>query len=247
MMEIANKSILEIVEENYHTSAVFEKYGIRFYEQPEGEPLRDLCEKQNIDFARLAEEISDIISSRFVPQSLPIQTWKLEFLMDYLKHVHHDYSTMILDQLKSSITFLLEHCTEKKDFMIKLSRAVTALQRSAASHNTHEEEIIFPYIRQLEMLAEKNDGFGHLFVRTLRKPMDALEKGHETTTQMIAGIRELTGDYASSNLSCPKLRVVMRQLKDLELDMMEHKFLENNILFPRAAELESKLLKQHPA
>jgi regulator of cell morphogenesis and NO signaling len=185
------------------------------------------------------------MSSRYAPQGLPINTWKLEFLTDYLKHVHHDYVAMVLPQINASVEFLLDHCTEKKEFIWQLSKELSALSISLASFNLHEEEIIFPYIRQLEILAEKNDEFGNLFVRTLRKPMDPIEKGHEAMTRSLSRIRELTEDYSITNLTCPKLRVVMRQLKDLETYMLEHKFLENNILFPRAVELESRLLKQH--
>jgi len=129
--------------------------------------------------------------------------------------------------------------------MMQLSIELAALSETLVSINTHEEEIIFPYIRQLELIAEKNDEFGNLFVKTLRKPIDAIEKGHEAMSRKITRIRELTEDYSLSNLTCPKLRVVMRQLKDLETYMLEHKFLENNILFPRAVELESRLLQKH--
>lgn len=245
MNELAHKSILEIVEENYLTAAVFEKYGAPFYRQEEGKTLQDFCNSNNIDYIELANDLADILNARYNPQGLPINTWKLEFLTDYLKHVHHDYVAIVLPQIHTSVEFLLEQCTEKKEFMEQLSKEVLALSASLTSVNLHEEEIIFPYIRQLEILAEKNDEFGNLFVRTLRKPMDTIEKNHEALTGMLSRIRELTENYSLTNLTCPKLRVVMRQLKDLETYTLEHKFLENNILFPRAVELESRLLRLH--
>jgi regulator of cell morphogenesis and NO signaling len=245
MKELAHKSILEIVEDNYLTASVFEKHGIPFYRQEEGQTLQDFCSTNKIDYLQLANELTDIMDSRYAPQGLPINTWKLEFLTDYIKHVHHDYVAMVLPQINASVEFLMGHCTEKKEFMRQLSEELSALTILLTSSNLHEEEIIFPYIRQLEILAEKNDEFGSLFVRTLRKPMDTIEKGHEAMTRLLARIHELTENYSISNLTCPKLRVVMRQLKDLETYMMEHKFLEKNILFPRAVELESRLLKQH--
>jgi regulator of cell morphogenesis and NO signaling len=38
-------------------------------------------------------------------------------------------------------------------------------------HNPLEDEIIFPYIKQIEAAYRRKEPYGHLFVRTLRKPL----------------------------------------------------------------------------
>jgi regulator of cell morphogenesis and NO signaling len=54
-------------------------------------------------------------------------------------------------------------------------------------------------------------------------------------------MRRLTGDYAAPADACATYHALLNGLQALEADLHVHIHLENNILFPRAAELEAKL------
>jgi regulator of cell morphogenesis and NO signaling len=246
MTEIANKSILEIVEANYHTTAIFEKYGIQFFEQSKDETLKEYCSRNQLEIEKIIEDIKEVSSTRFFTHRLPFERWKLEFLMDYIKHVYHDYATITGPQIEKMMVDVVNICPSEKTYLGELLELIRKLNESIGSHIEYEEDMIFPYIKQLENLLENNEGFGYLFVRTLRKPLNIALKSHEVVEYRISEIRELTENFILSDDCCPRLRVVLRQLKDLELNILEHKYLENNILFPRALEIESQLLKQNP-
>ena len=55
----------------------------------------------------------------------------------------------------------------------------------------------------------------------------------------MARIRVLTSGYAVPPGACTTYRVCLQELEAFERDLHEHVHLENNILFPRAVELES--------
>jgi len=57
----------------------------------------------------------------------------------------------------------------------------------------------------------------------------------------LAEMRRLTGGYQLPQDACNTFRVLYHQLEELEGDLHTHIHLENNILFPRAAKLETSL------
>jgi regulator of cell morphogenesis and NO signaling len=52
----------------------------------------------------------------------------------------------------------------------------------------------------------------------------------------------LTNDYTPPSNACVSHKVTFSKLRELDNDLMQHMHLENNILFPRAIEMEKILL-----
>ena len=69
-----------------------------------------------------------------------------------------------------------------------------------------------------------------------------MEHEHDNAGRALGRIRELTSDYEPPTDACNTFRALYAQLAELERDLHTHIHLENNILFPRAAELEEQLL-----
>ena len=56
-------------------------------------------------------------------------------------------------------------------------------------------------------------------------------------------IRLLTNNYATPDHACVSHRLAVARLKELDNDLMQHIYLENEVLFPRAIKVEQELLK----
>lgn len=69
-----------------------------------------------------------------------------------------------------------------------------------------------------------------------------MEDEHESTGDLLERLRTLTNDYALPADACNSYRVTFAKLQQLERDLHQHIFLENNILFPRAVALEAQVL-----
>ncbi len=55
-------------------------------------------------------------------------------------------------------------------------------------------------------------------------------------------LREITGQYHLPDDACPTFQALYEELQYFEADLHQHIHLENNILFPRAIELENARL-----
>ena len=65
-----------------------------------------------------------------------------------------------------------------------------------------------------------------------------MEHEHDNAGNALAKIRELTADYRLPEDACNTFRALYDGLQALEGDLHEHIHLENNILFPKAVDLE---------
>jgi regulator of cell morphogenesis and NO signaling len=64
---------------------------------------------------------------------------------------------------------------------------------------------------------------------------------HESAEGLVAEMRMLTGGFQAPAWACPTYIAFCSGLKDFEADLRQHVHLENDLLFPRAIEMESML------
>ena len=69
---------------------------------------------------------------------------------------------------------------------------------------------------------------------------DIRERGYRHLGELLRALRQVTDDYAVPGDACASYRALYQALPDFETDLHQHIHLENNILFPRAVELEAQ-------
>ena len=77
---------------------------------------------------------------------------------------------------------------------------------------------------------------------TVENPIRVMEHEHESAGSALQRIRELTSNYQAPADGCASFTALYDGLSCLESDLHLHIHKENNILFPRAAALESALM-----
>ncbi|CAG0940996.1 partial Iron-sulfur cluster repair protein YtfE, partial [Candidatus Brocadiaceae bacterium] len=74
-------------------------------------------------------------------------------------------------------------------------------------------------------------------------PIKVMEDEHTEAGRLMGEINKLTNTYSPPADACGTFKVLYAELKEFEQDLHMHIHLENNILFPKAAELEKKMNK----
>ena len=64
---------------------------------------------------------------------------------------------------------------------------------------------------------------------------------HDTAGDILRQLRAAALDFNAPEDACTSFRTLYRALEEFEQDLHRHIHLENNVLFPRAVELESTL------
>jgi regulator of cell morphogenesis and NO signaling len=236
--------VTDIVTNDYRTAEVFRKYGIEYCCGGKW-PLETVCDAKNIDIKILAKELEDATRTVQVPNSLPFNEWDIDFLADYIVHVHHHYLKNQLPEIKTLLLKFAEEHRKKYVYLTDLEKTFLGLYNEMLPHLLQEEEIIFPYIRQLAHAFQSRESYASLLVKTMRKPIEeVMNHEHISVIRATKKMRELTNDYLPPAQACISNKVVFLKLKELDNDLMQHMHLENNILFPRSIEMEKILLSK---
>ena len=102
-----------------------------------------------------------------------------------------------------------------------------------------EENILFPFIEQLEK-ANERPGIPAPCFGSVAHPIARMLADHDDAGALLARIRELTEGYAPPSDACPTYHTLYAALSEFERDLHQHIHLENNILFPRAIAIEKQ-------
>lgn len=234
----------DIVKMDYRTAAVFKKYGIEYCCGAKW-PLKMICENNDLNADHVLQDLQDAIRVVQVSPALPFDDWKVDFLTDYITNVHHQYLRQALPYIKEQLgKFVAEH-TSKYPYLPDLENYYNFLYKTMIPHLQQEEEIIFPYVRQIAHAYESKESYASLLVRTLRKPVeDMMHHEHDTLKKVLTRFRTLTNNYTAPENACTSHRVAFSLLQELDDDIVQHLYLENEVLFPKAIAMEKELLQK---
>ena len=235
-------SIADIVDRDYRTGEVFKKHHINFCCGGRIS-LMDSCIQRNIDYQEMIDELVWATRTIVVPNNLPFEDWDLHFLINYILNIHHAYifqTTTVLRQELSA--FAIGH-ERKLPEINKVAEAFDKLSSLLLIHSKHEEEIIFPYIRQMADAYKRKEAYGSLFVRTLRKPLNNIHSEHLEIDKLVNKLKDLTNEFSFPAKACTTHKLLYRKLSAFNDNLIQHKYLETKLLFPKAVRIEERLLQ----
>jgi regulator of cell morphogenesis and NO signaling len=150
--------------------------------------------------------------------------WAGRTVAELVEHLLERYHAPLRTELPRLIdlSHLVERAhADKPERPAGLAELLSEVRDAVESHLAKEEKILFPLI-----LA----GRGAM----ARMPVQVMLQEHEDHGRSLRRIRELTADFGLPEDACPSWRELYRSLAELELELMRHIHLENDILFPRA-------------
>jgi regulator of cell morphogenesis and NO signaling len=241
MENLEAKTVKQFVLEDYRTADVFKKWGIN-YCCGGNLPLQEVCQLQNLDADLILNELEQTTKGIQLPNTIAFQDWSIEFLVDYISNVHHAYLKKTLPQLQKTVADFIQGHKKKHAELEAVQEAFEDLCSELLSHTEAEEQSIFPYLKQINSTYKQKEKYGRLFVRTLSKPLnEVLEKDHRRIAALVIQLREVTHNYQFPEKACTNHQVIYHKLKELDTDLVQHKHLENNILYPRVLIMEKEL------
>lgn len=239
MLDIENKTVAELVTENYKTADVFKKNGIDFCCGGKVS-VKSICEKKKIGYDKIKNELEAI--DQVIDEAHDFNSWNLEKLVDYIINKHHSYVTENIPIISQYANKVAKVHGEANPEVVQINYLFRIIADELNRHMCKEENILFPYVKILAQVELKKMEFVLPHFETIQNPINMMEKEHDTVGNYGAKIAELSNNYTPPNHACNTYRVLYAKLKEFEDDLHQHIHLENNILFPKAIELEKKYL-----
>jgi len=167
------------------------------------------------------------------------QDWASAPLADLIQHIldrHHDYLRRELPRLSE---LSAAHSGRHGDALEPLCSTFSELKNELESHMWKEEMVLFPLIRGLEAARAAGQPAPTAHCGSVRNPIRVMEHEHDSAVRALAEMRRITNGYALPEDADDGHRTLFTGLTELEADLHQHIHLENDILHPRAAELEA--------
>lgn len=165
--------------------------------------------------------------------------FRLEVLVDYIRKTHQYYLNKKLLEVEQSIHLLLNSYPVAHPLLLLLNTFYKDYRNHLAKHIEMEEKQLLPYILQLEKLAEGNEKKMTTPQQfTLQQFLDQ----HHDTEKDLQEVRKTILHYSPPSGNQTPYRILLSQLQVFEKDLAVHALIEDEVLLPRAIELEKKLL-----
>jgi regulator of cell morphogenesis and NO signaling len=235
-MTATTQTVREIALEQPSSIRVFEQFGID-YCCGGRKPLADACAAGNL-------EIDSVIAALEAAQMKAhqkVENWagkSLESLSLHIVATHHAYVQRELPRLVLLAQKVVNRHGSTKAEIPAIAAALSQLDVELTQHLAKEEAILFPYVASLEQSVSLETARPHSCFGTVANPIEMMTREHDAAGTLMAEIHRLSGTFTTPEDACPTFHAFYDGLREFEQDLHQHIHLENNILFPRAIELE---------
>jgi regulator of cell morphogenesis and NO signaling len=232
-----SKTVRDWAVENPAATRVFEKFGID-YCCGGGKSLREACEAANLAPDKLLALLQAAGQGKGTNGN---KDWNSEPLADLIDHIvesHHAYTREELDRLDPLLAKVCSVHGQRHPELLRIRQLFGGLSQELTMHMMKEEQVLFPYISRMEeAVLERRPVIPPMF-GTVQNPVQMMMQEHDDAGQALHEMRELSASYTPPQDACVSFQTLYRALDEFERDLHQHIHLENNILFPRAVEME---------
>lgn len=183
-----------------------------------GRRLADACAARGLDPAAILAEVED--GTRDASGAV---RWDEQPIADLIAHIvsrYHESLRVELPRLFAMARKVERVHGDKRACPRGLEALLAGMSCELIEHLTKEEHVLFPMIL---------GGAGAL----ASAPIRVMLREHEEAGECLARIRALTRDFTPPDEACATWRALYLGLAELEVELMDHIHLENNVLFPR--------------
>jgi regulator of cell morphogenesis and NO signaling len=227
-------TVASIVTRNLQSAAVFNSYEIDFCCRG-GRTLEDACIEGNVSLGEILDVLWGLDTKNNPVPDFGIM--RIDMLAEYIKRIHHSYTERKLIFIKNNLDRLVRDHQSSNPELPQIQKVFEDLSMDLRIHMKQEEFMIFPYIKTM---IKKRSIRSKLF-KTIQDPIIAMKDDHDNEEKGFDVLSDLTHNYSIPNRGYYAFKATYAAMKDLEEDLKIHMHLENNILFPKAINLEVEL------
>jgi regulator of cell morphogenesis and NO signaling len=236
-MNPLTQTVREIALAQPQAIRVFERFGID-YCCGGRRPLADACAAGNVPLDDVISAL-DAAGLAAVPFAVDWMQAPLSKLIDHIVATHHSYVKQELPRLAMLAQKVVNRHGETQAHLPAMQQALAQLDEELTHHLAKEEAILFPYIARLEASMAAEGEVPDACFGTVANPIAMMTSEHDAAGALLAELRRSSRNFTTPVGACPTYLAYYEGLREFEHDLHQHIHLENNILFPRAIELES--------
>jgi len=239
MILSSDRTVREVVLELPQATRVFEKLKIDYCCGGD-KRLEEACATAGVDVKNL-EKMLTAVEQAENHTSPDFQRATLSDLVGHILASHHVYTKEEMTRLTALFEKVIGVHGGNHPELNRIGDLFQQLCEELKPHMFKEEQILFPYLVELERATLEGRGAPIAPFGTVNNPVRMMMLEHDAAGEILRELRALSSDYAAPADACISYQTLYQALAAFEQDLHQHIHLENNILFPRAIEMEARL------
>lgn len=233
-----------MVAADFRLAEIFSKHKIDFCCNG-NRSLAEACASKSVDPNVLQAEIDAVKRmDHGGPGNIGFDVWPPDLLADYIEKKHHRYVESKTPVIQAYLDKIAAVHGDRHPELHEINALFSASSQDLAAHMKKEELVLFPHVRKLMKATLNGKAADAPHYGSVQNPIAIMMKEHEAEGDRFEKISALTDAYTPPADACNTYLVTFAMLAEFEKDLHLHIHLENNVLFPAAAEMESTLKAQ---
>ena len=239
-MPTSTQSIREIVTQYPSSARVFHRFDIDLCLQADLS-LEGACQELQLSVDQVLEKLTDSEAQERGGMALDPATISLARLVQHIVRIHHHCVRQELPRLAEMALKLAATRGDRAPELAKVAELIEKLRGEMYTHIQKEEQVLFPFISQMDQESIVAYPPSHACFRSVTHPIFMMEQEHESADHIVAELIRLTNHFEPPSWACATHIALFSGLREFEADLKQHVHLENDVLFPRAIQLEAEL------
>ena len=235
------RTVRELVLEIPEATRIFEKLGIDYCCGGD-RSLDEACAASNLSIDEVLDSLE--LAEQTARAKQKDRNWQAEPLADLVAHIngtHHKYTREEITRLGPLFDKVVSVHGKNHPELQHLRATFRGLAQELTMHMMKEEAVLFPYIVRMEEAVIQREPVLPPPFGTVRNPVAMMMHDHDSAGDALRAMRQASAGYMPPADACVSYQTLYKTLADFEKDLRQHIHLENNILFPRAIEMEGAL------
>lgn len=245
-MDLAtSKTVRELALEIPGATRVFENLGID-YCCGGNRSLADACFAAGVTTESVLNSLEHMNGSHAQFEESNFLSATLVELIDHIVEKHHVFTKTEIARLQALIDKVHGVHGQNHPELAAIRSMFESLSEELGPHMMKEERVLFPFVIGMEEAVRNQRPVDNPPFGTVRNPVQMMMLEHDSAGYLLKKIREASSNYTVPADACISYQTLYQALEAFEKDLHQHIHLENNILFPRAVEMEAAVRRERP-
>ncbi|MES2222599.1 MAG: DUF542 domain-containing protein [Acidobacteriota bacterium] len=239
-MSTQTQSIRDIVTQHPFSAQVFQRFDIDLCLQADLS-LANACQELQLSVDQVLETLADAERKENGAVARNPEDFSMSRLIQHIVRVHHHCVRQELPRLAARASKVATLRSARAPKLQLVTKLVERLRGEMYEHIQKEEEVLFPCIAQMDQDSVVAYPPAHPCFRSIAYPVFMMEQEHESADHLVAELAQLTNQFDPPSWACVTHIALFSGLREFVADLKQHVHLEDDILFPRAIQLETEL------
>ncbi len=203
-MATSTQSIREIISTQASAAAVLERFDIDICSHA-NDSLHQACAGLQLSVDQVLEKLADAAQNEHGGAPADLVTYSLSRLIRHIVRTHHQYVRRELPRLAEVAHKVAGKHGDRAPELKRVAELIVLLTGEMFAHLEKEEQVLFPFIVEMEQNAAAGCASQRACFRTVAQPVSLMIVEHGMAESRVTEIRELTARIRAACLGMRKL------------------------------------------